>query len=318
MSFKILGMGSHAPERIVTNEELSRMVETSDEWIMKRIGVKTRHVCTVETVVDLGLAAAEKALSNAGIKPEELDLIIGTTCTPENISPGLACMVQNRLGAACPAMDVVTACTGFLFGIETAAGFFARRAVKKVLVVSAERMSGVLDWTDRSTCCIFGDGAGAAVLGEGDGYLLSSFTTQGNEEILRVPVKSDKSPFYERRVEEAAVQMKGQETYRFAVTSMVENIRDIMEKSGISGSEISAVIPHQANARIISEAARRLPEIDSSKFFTNIAQYGNTSSASVPILLAEVCAQGKIKDGDYVILAAFGGGLSSGACIIKW
>lgn len=318
MSFRILGTGSFSPERVVTNEDLSRMVETSDEWITKRIGVKQRHVCTTETATDLGAEASLRALENADVKAEELDLIIGATISADTISPGLAGMVQNRLGAHCPAFDMNVACPGFLFALDVAAGFFARKTVKKVLVVSAERMSGLLDWEDRNTCCIFGDGAGAAVLGEGDSYLASELHTQGGDDVISIPTGWDNSPFYQVEREKNCVHMKGQETYKFAVTSMVSDIRSVLEKAGITGEQVKAVIPHQANYRIINEARRRLPEIEPDRFFVNIDRYGNTSSASEPILLDELNREGKLQRGDYVVLSAFGGGLSNAACVIKW
>ncbi|WP_369298787.1 beta-ketoacyl-ACP synthase III [uncultured Neglectibacter sp.] len=318
MSFRILGTGSFVPERIVTNDDLSQMVETSDEWITKRVGVKQRHVCTTETVTELGVEAARRALDSAGVRPEELDLIIAPTISADTISPGLGGMVQNRLGAHCPAFDINVACPGFLFGLDVAAGFFARKAVKKVLVVSAERMSGLLDWTDRSTCCIFGDGAGAAVLGEGDNYLASELHTKGGDDIISIPTWWNNSPFYEREMPKNKVNMQGQETYKFAVTSMVNDIRSVMEKAGVTGEQVQAVIPHQANYRIINEARRRLPEIAPEKFFVNIEKYGNTSSASEPILLDEINRAGLLQPGDIVVLSAFGGGLSSAACVVKW
>lgn len=318
MSFRILGTGSFVPEKVVTNDDLSRMVETSDEWIIKRVGVKERHVAVTETNLDMGEEAARRALENAGVKAEELDLIIAATISADTISPGLGGMVQNRLGAHCPCFDINAACPGFLFGLETAAGFFARKAVKKVLVVSSERMSGLLDWTDRSTCCIFGDGAGAAVLGEGNNYLASELHTQGGDDVISIPTWWNNSPFYERDLPKNKVNMKGQETYKFAVTSMVSDIRSVMEKAGVTGEQVKAVIPHQANYRIINEARRRLPEIDPEKFFVNIEKYGNTSSASEPILLDEVNRAGLLQPGDYVVMSAFGGGLSSAACVIRW
>lgn len=318
MSFRILGTGSFVPEKVVTNDDLSRMVETSDEWIIKRVGVKERHVAVTETNLDMGEEAARRALENAGVKAEELDLIIAATISADTISPGLGGMVQNRLGAHCPCFDINAACPGFLFGLETAAGFFARKAVKKVLVVSSERMSGLLDWTDRSTCCIFGDGAGAAVLGEGNNYLASELHTQGGDDVISIPTWWNNSPFYERELPKNKVNMKGQETYKFAVTSMVSDIRSVMEKAGVTGEQVKAVIPHQANYRIINEARRRLPEIDPEKFFVNIEKYGNTSSASEPILLDEVNRAGLLQSGDYVVMSAFGGGLSSASCVIRW
>lgn len=318
MSFQILGTGSFVPERIVTNEELSHMVDTSDEWIVKRIGVRKRHVCTTETATDLGVEASRRALADAGMEPEELDLIIAATISADTISPGLGGMVQNRLGARCPAFDMNVACPGFLFALEVAAGFFARKTVKKVLVVSAERMSGLLDWEDRATCCIFGDGAGAAVLGEGDAYLASELHTQGGDDIISIPVKWDNSPFYQHELPKNKVNMEGQATYKFAVTSMVSDIKSVMEKAGITGEQVKAVIPHQANYRIINEARHRLPEIAPEKFLINIEEYGNTSSASEPILLDGAHREGMFQAGDYIVLSAFGGGLSSASCVIRW
>lgn len=318
MSFQILGTGSFVPEKVVTNGDLSQMVDTSDEWIVKRIGVRRRHVCTTETVTDLGAEAARRALADAGVEPEELDLIIAATISADTISPGLGGMVQNRLGARCPCFDMNVACPGFLFALDVAAGFFVRKAVKKVLVVSAERMSGLLDWKDRSTCCIFGDGAGAAVLGEGDAYLASELHTQGGDDIISIPTAWDNSPFYERELPKNKVNMEGQATYKFAVTSMVSDIKSVLEKAGITGEQVKAVIPHQANYRIINEARRRLPEIAPEKFLINIEEYGNTSSASEPILLDEARRQGLFQPGDYVLLSAFGGGLSSASCVIRW
>lgn len=319
MSFRILGTGSFAPEKVLTNEDLSRMVDTSDEWITKRVGVKQRHVCTTETTTDMGVEAARRALESSGIKPEELDMIIAASITADTISPGLAGMVQNRLGAgSCPCFDINAACPGFVFALDVAAGFFARKKVRKVLVVSAERMSGMIDWTDRSTCVIFGDGAGAAVLGEGDSYLTSVLTTKGGEDVISIPTKWDNSPFFEKELRKNVVYMQGQETYKFAVTSMVRDIRQVLEEAGVSPEEVKAVIPHQANYRIINEARRRLPEIAPEKFLINIDRYGNTSSASEPILLDEANRQGLLQRGDYVVLTAFGGGLSTGCCLLRW
>lgn len=318
MSFRILGTGSFVPEKVLTNEDLSRMVDTSDEWITKRVGVKQRHVCTTETTTDMGVEAARRALESSGVKPEELDMIIAASITADTISPGLAGMVQNRIGAACPCFDINAACPGFVFALDVAAGFFARKKVRKVLVVSAERMSGMIDWTDRSTCVIFGDGAGAAVLGEGDSYLTSVLTTKGGEDVISIPTKWDNSPFFEKELRKNVVYMQGQETYKFAVTSMVRDIRQVLEEAGVSPEEVKAVIPHQANYRIINEARRRLPEIAPEKFLINIDRYGNTSSASEPILLDEANRQGLLQPGDYVVLSAFGGGLSTGCCLLRW
>lgn len=318
MSFRILGTGSFLPQKVLTNDDLSHMVETSDEWITKRVGVKERRVCTTETNTDMGVAAALAALEDSGVKPEELDLIIGATISADTISPGLAGMVQNRIGAACPCFDMNAACPGFLFALEVADGFFVKKTVKKVLVVSAERMSGLIDWTDRSTCVIFGDGAGAAVLGEGDSYLASELHTAGGDDVISIPTWWNNSPFYEHQLKQNKVNMAGQETYKFAVSSMVRDIQSVMAKAGITGEQVKAVIPHQANYRIINEARRRLPEIAPEKFLINIQRCGNTSSASEPILLDEANRQGILQPGDYVVLSAFGGGLSSAASVVRW
>ena len=318
MSFCILGTGSFVPQRVVTNEDLSHMVETSDEWIVKRVGVKERRVCTTETVTDLGVEASVRALENSGVKAEELDLIIAATISADTISPGLAGMVQNRIGASCPCFDMNVACPGFLFALDVAAGFFARKAVRKVLVVSAERMSGLIDWTDRSTCVIFGDGAGAAVLGEGDNYLASELHTAGGDDVISIPTWWNNSPFYKHELKKNKVNMAGQETYKFAVTSMVRDIQSVLKKAGLTGEQVKAVIPHQANYRIINEARRRIPEIAPEKFLLNIDRFGNTSSASEPILLDEANRQGLLQRGDYVVLTAFGGGLSTAASVVRW
>lgn len=318
MSFRILGTGSFLPQKVLTNDDLSHMVETSDEWITKRVGVKERRVCTTETNTDMGVAAALAALEDSGVKPEELDLIIGATISADTISPGLAGMVQNRIGATCPCFDMNAACPGFLFALEVADGFFVKKTVKKVLVVSAERMSGLIDWTDRSTCVIFGDGAGAAVLGEGDSYLASELHTAGGDDVISIPTWWNNSPFYEHELKQNKVNMAGQETYKFAVSSMVRDIQSVMAKAGITGEQVKAVIPHQANYRIINEARRRLPEIAPEKFLINIQRCGNTSSASEPILLDEANRQGLLQPGDYVVLSAFGGGLSSAASVVRW
>ncbi len=319
MSFTVLGTGSYAPEHIVDNDELSTLVETNDEWITQRIGVKSRHISVDESATDMAVKAAERALENANITAEQLDLIIATTISGESLSPGVGCMVQNRIGAKCPAFDMSAACSGFLFALETAAGFLSRGMYGHVLVVSAERMSGIVDWSDRGTCCIFGDGAGAVVLGQGDGLVASSLMTKGGNEVINIPTRYANSPWYKNELpERTSVFMNGRETYKFAVMAMSDNIKALMETAGVSGDEIALVIPHQANYRIINEARRRIPDIAPEKFCINIDRYGNTSSASVPILLDEMNREGRLHRGDLIVLAAFGGGLSAGAMIIRY
>lgn len=317
MSFAVLGTGSYVPPRVVTNDELSTFVDTSDEWIAQRVGVRQRHVCTTETAADLAAEAARRALDDAGITPGDLDLIIGATVSGDDVSPNLACMVQHDLGATCPAYDINAACSAFIFLLETAAGYFARGKVRRVLVVGAERLSRILDWEDRSTCVIFGDGAGAMVLGEGDNFLASRLYTRGGDDVIKIPQFIGKSPFYEREPIKPYIHMKGQETFKFAVGAMCGDVRKVMEEVGWSGEEVSWVVPHQANARIIEMAKKKL-DIPAERFFVNIDRYGNTSAASIPLAVDELNRAGKLHRGDNLILCAFGGGLSSAACALKW
>ena len=318
MSFKILGTGMYVPPKVVTNDEIAQFVDTSDEWIQQRVGVAQRHVCTEETTVDLAAAAAERALQNAGVTPEELDLILCATVSGENAVPSLACLVQERLGATCMAYDINAACSAFLFLLETAAGYFARGKARRALVIGAERMSSMLDWSDRSTCVIFGDGAGAAVLEAGDGYLDAIFHVRGGDSVIKLPHGKRKSPFSTREeVKSPTLYMKGQETFKFAVNAMCQDTQALLDRNGLTPADIRYIVPHQANARIIDLVARRLG-MPMEKFIVNIQRYGNTSGASIPIALDELNRAGKLERGDLVLMAAFGGGLASAATLIRW
>lgn len=316
--FHIIGTGMYVPERIVTNDELATMVDTSDEWIRQRVGIAERRISTDEWTSDMAYKAALKALENANCKPEDLDYIITATVSGETVSPSTACMVQKLLGATCPAMEVNAACSAFLFLLETAAGLFARRKATKILVVGAERLSGIIDWSDRSTCIIFGDGAGAAVLsGEKDGYLDSVITVQGNNEVIAIPNAVGCSPFFTREADTPYVHMMGQETFKYAVSSICNDVNTLLARNNLTLDDIRYIVPHQANKRIIDFAAKRLKSSED-KFFLNIERYGNTSSASIPIALDELNRAGKLKRGDYIILTAFGGGLANASCLIRW
>ncbi len=317
MGFKVLGTGAYVPERIVTNDELSQMVETSDEWIVQRVGVKERHVSVDETNADMGIKAAERALEAAGIRAEELGLIVTATCTPDTLCPSTAALIQRGIGASCPAFDVNSACSGFLFALETAAAFMEKNHYKYVLVLGAEHLSRTVDWTDRSTCVIFGDGAGAAVLGEGQSNLASRLFTQGGDEVLYIPAGRGNSPFYTREEPQHRIYMNGQETFKFAVRRMAEDLQLLCADAGLTTDDLSFIVPHQANTRIIDLTARRL-KIPMEKFVLNIEKYGNTSSASVPISFDELVRSGKLKKGDKIAMCAFGGGLSSAGVILEW
>lgn len=317
MSFTVLGTGRCLPDRIVTNEEISALVDTTDAWIRQRVGIIERRVCTVETATDLAFGAAVRALEMSGVGPEELDLILCATLTPEDLSPSMACAVQGRLGAKCPAMDVSAACSGFLYALETAAAFFARGTVEKVLVIGAERLSRIVDWSDRSTCIIFGDGAGAMVLGRGEGYLASKLSAWGSDAALKIPAYPGASPFYQGPALPPYIRMNGQETFKFAVGALTSDLEAVIAAARLRKEDIDWVIPHQANLRILDAAARKIG-IPFEKFARNIERCGNTSAASVPILADEMNRDGRLKKGDLVVLAGFGGGLTSGACLIRW
>lgn len=317
MSFKITGTGSYFPEHILTNDDLEKMVETSDEWITQRVGVKERRISINESAAELGYKAALRALEMSGTKVEELDLIVAASLTGDTLCPTVAGSVQAMLGAKCPAFDVNSACSGFMFALETAAGFFERGKATKALVIGAERMSKLVDWTDRNTCVIFGDGAGAAVLESGDGYVASKIMTYGEDKVIKIPSGTNNSPFYKKEMDPNRIHMDGQETFKFAVNAISDGIKEAAEMAGITIDDISYIVPHQANIRIIQLASKRL-HIPMEKFFVNIEKCGNTSAASVPIALDELNRSGKLKKGDIVAMTAFGGGLSNAVCIIKW
>ena len=317
MSFRIVSTGSFVPPRVVKNSEFEAFLETTDQWITERTGVKARHICTRETASTLAIEAGRRALQAGNTKPEELDFILCATVSGEYISPSMSCLVQAGLGAACPAMDINAACSAFVFMLDTAAGLFARKKVKKVLVVGAEQMSRILDWHDRATAVIFGDGAGACLLEAGNNYLESKLYAAGGSDVIKIPTPIGISPFYEGDQEKPLIHMKGQETFKFAVGVMAADIKDVLNRANLTEGDVDYVIPHQANTRIINSAKKRLG-IPADRFVVNLDRYGNTSSASIPLALDELNQSGKLKRGNLLVFSAFGGGLASGACVIRW
>ena len=317
MSFTILGTGKAVPEYVLTNDELSTMVETNDEWITTRTGIKERHICKNETLTELTVRAANDALENAGVKPEQLDLIICSTMRGENITPSQACVIQKEIGATCPAFDVNAACSGFIYALDIADGYFVRKKVKYVLVVSMDNLSNIIDWQDRGTCVLFGDGGAATVLGEGDDLLAINLTAVGNDKVLRIPHGTNSSPFYEHEEQRAVLHMEGNEVYKFAVNAMSTGIKKAVADAGLEMKDVDCVIPHQANIRIINTSAKIL-DIPRERFFCNVMHYGNTSSGSVPMALDEANRSGFIKKGDIIAMCAFGAGLTTGSCVIRW
>ena len=298
MSFTVLGTGKAVPKYVLTNEELSTMVETNDEWITTRTGIKERHICKDETITELTVQAAKNALENAGVTPEQLDLIICSTMRGENITPSQAC-------------------SGFIYALDVADGYFVRKKVKHVLIVSMDNLSNIIDWQDRSTCVLFGDGGAAAVFGEGDDLLAINLTAVGNDRVLRIPHGTNSSPFYEHEEQRAVLHMEGNEVYKFAVNAMSTGIKKAVADAGLELSDVDCVIPHQANIRIINASAKNL-DIPREKFFCNVMHYGNTSSGSVPIALDEANRSGVLKKGDIIAMCAFGAGLTTGSCVIRW
>lgn len=248
MSFRVLGTGSYVPPKVVTNDDLSQFLDTSDAWITQRVGVKERRFSVNETAAEMAAKAAKAALENSGVAPEEIDLILLATISGESQVPSTACVTQKLLGMRCMALEVSAACSAFDFALETAAGYFARGKVKKALVIGTERMSRILDWTDRGTAVIFGDGAGAVVLEAGENYIDSEFHVEGNEEILGFALPVGNSPYYERGQERSPlVYMDGQATFKFAVNAIVKDCDTLMQRNGLTYEEIAYIVPHQAN-----------------------------------------------------------------------
>lgn len=317
MSFTIIGTGRCLPERILSNEEISEMVDTSDEWIVSRTGIRNRRIATSETMSDLCINAAKSALLNSNTQPEELDLIICATIRGDYLTPSQACIIQEGIGATCPSFDVNAACTGFLYAMDIAQSYFISKKVKKVLIVAYELMSKLVDWNDRNTCVLFGDGGGAVVLGEGDNLLAIKLTAQGNKDMLSIPNFAGNSPFNLSTGETQILRMNGPEVFKFAVSKIIEELKAVIAKSGLDKDDIDVVILHQANMRII-DFAKQMLKMDKTTFVSNLDQHGNTSAGSIPILLDELHQNKVLKKGQLVAMVAFGGGLTTGACIVRW
>lgn len=318
MSFCILGTGHSVPEKVVTNDDLTTFLETSDEWIIARSGVRQRYICTKETTADLAVQAAKAALENSQTDVDEIDLILCATTSGQYVVPSLSCLVQERLNAHCPCLDVNAACTAFIYLLDTAAAFFSRGGIRKMLVIGAESMSRILNWHDRSTCILFGDGAGAVVLGPGENYQGACFETRGGSNVIFLATPDGASPWQAYPNLNPFLHMDGPKTYKFAINSLHKRLEEILQKTGYQESDIDWVVPHQANRRIIENVAKQMKGILADRFCINIDRYANTSSASIPIVLDEWNRTGRFQRGDLIAIVGFGGGLSSGACMIRW
>jgi 3-oxoacyl-[acyl-carrier-protein] synthase III len=327
---RILGTGHYLPPGVRTNLDLEKMVETSDAWITERTGIKSRHIAPdgVNTS-DMAAAAAKNALDMAGLRAQDLEMIIVGTVTPDMPMPATAVFVQQKLGAGvCPAFDLSAACAGFVFGLSIADQFIASGQMKHVLVIGVELLSRVVDWTDRTTCILFGDGAGAAVLGpsgarDGDpkprGVLSTSIQTDGTLAMsLNIPGGGSVNPTTHATVDERLqyVHMKGQDIFKVAVKNLMSASKSALERAQMTKDDLDWLCPHQANRRIIDQVMQRV-DVPAEKVLLNIDRVGNTSSASIPILLDEARRSGKVKDGDTVLMCALGAGISWGSAIVR-
>jgi 3-oxoacyl-[acyl-carrier-protein] synthase-3 len=319
MSIKITGLGAATPQKVVDNEILSSMVDTSDAWITTRTGISRRHVLTNESLVDLCERAASEALTASKTKASDIDLIICATAQGDYVAPSLGCMVQSRLAAACTAFDINAACSGFIYALQVAKNFILASGHKKVLIIAADAMSRLVDWTNRDSCVLFGDAATACIVEPGDALEYINLTTRGDDKILNVKPTSGNSPFRKKDENDDYnfIRINGQEVYKFAQGAVEFEIKKALETLDIAAEKIDSFILHQANKRII-DAARTNLALPAEKFPMNIQNYGNTSAASVPLLLHELLRDGKIKSGDKLMLVAFGAGMTSAAAVINW
>ena len=324
-SVGILATGSYTPERVLSNFDLEKIVDTSDEWIVSRTGIRERRISSAEQASsDLAFEAAKRALDKANISAEQLDMIIVATVTPDMMFPSTACILQEKLGAKrAAALDVSAACTGFLYGITTATQFIANGFYKYVLVVGVETLSKITNYKDRNTCVLFGDGAGAALIGEvNEGFGFQSFELGADGSggpLLCQPAGGSRIPASSESVENNLhyLSMAGGEVFKFAVRVMNSATEAVLTKAGITKEEIDLLVPHQANKRIIDAAVQRFG-LSEEKVAINLDRYGNMSSASIPVALDEAVQAGRVKEGDHIVLVGFGGGLTWGASLLKW
>ena len=322
---EIVSTGRYLPDCVVTNEDLAKRIDTSDEWIRTRTGIRERRIAPKDTgAADMGAAAARQAMARAGVEPGEVDILVLSTATPDRWLPSTACDVQARIGCAnAVAFDVVAACSGFLYGLSVGEGYIAAGRGEVALVVSAEKMSAIIDWEDRKTCVLFGDGAGAAVLkaanGNGSGILSSHLRSDGNlGELLYRPGGGALEPLSHKVLDEGRhlLRMEGREIFKHAVRSMAEACDFALQQAGMTAADVDLLVPHQANIRII-EATAKYAGIPMEKVFVNVDRYGNMSSASLPIALDEAKEQGVVGPGSNVLAVAFGAGLTWGAMTIR-
>ncbi|OPJ65344.1 beta-ketoacyl-ACP synthase III [Clostridium chromiireducens] len=320
----IAGIGAYVPSLVVTNEKISEFVDTNNDWIVERTGITERRISEGENTSDISIEAAKIALERAGVKAEDLDLIIVATISPDMFIPSVACIMQSKLNAGKAAcFDISVACSGFLYGLEIANSMMKSMNYKNALVVGAEVLSKVMDWSDRGTCILFGDGGGAAVLknepSDSKGIIKSYLRSDGAKgEALTIGAADFNTPFTkEPQLKDRIIKMNGREVFKFATNAIVESVNEILKDTGVSLDEIKYIVPHQANYRIIKSAANKLG-IDEERWYLNLDRFGNTSAGSVPIVLNEMYEKNLINKGDKFILVAFGGGLTYAATLVEW
>ena len=318
----IKGIGAYTPSKIVTNDDLSKIVETSDEWIRSRTGIKERRISQGEDTSYMGIKASEKAIELANLQREDIDLIVFSTCTPDMVIPSSACIVQKEMGLKnAVAFDLNAACSGFVYGVDVARSLMKTNNYKNALVIGSENLSKVINWEDRKTCVLFADGAAAVVLSksESEGIIDSICKSYGdNGEFLSIGGREIKNPFMDKSISKYQyLDMDGSEIFKFATSSVISSIKDILQKNNMTIDDIDYIVPHQANVRIIEYVAKKL-KTSMDKFYMNIDTYGNTSSASIPLALNEMYNKGILQKGQNLLLVGFGGGLTYGSCLIKW
>ena len=314
---RIIGTGSSLPRKVVTNDDFATFLDTSDEWIYPRTGIKSRHVISDELLEDLGADAARKAMADAGLRPEDIDLFLCSNVTNEYLTPGLGCIISAKVGLKCPTMDINCACPGFIYAMDIADSYFKAGKVEHVLVVCAEEPTRMASWKDRSTCILFGDGAGAAVFGKGNGVKAIKLNSEPAPDKIWQFRTLEPTPYITKTEISVPMQMNGREVFRFAVTTSVRDIRDILSSNGLAAGDVDHFMIHQANMRIVEGIRQRLG-VPEGKFPCNIRDHGNSSSASCPILLDECNRKGLFKRGDRIVFSAFGAGLLSGVAFVEW
>lgn len=314
---RVIGTGSARPAKVVTNAMLEGMLDTSDEWIRERTGIVERRVISSERLEELAIEAAKRAIEDAGVSPADIDYIICSNVVNEYVTPALSCIVQGAVGAKCACVDVNAACSGFIYALDMADDRIKSGKAKTILVLAAEEPTRMVDWSDRSMCVLFGDGAGAVVVTEGDELFVSRLTTKSMLDCLYYRRRLEPTPYVKKEEISGPMYMNGREVFKTAVLSSSRDISHILKEAGLTPSDIKYYVLHQANMRIVDAIANYL-KLDMSHFPHNVEYSGNTSSASVPLLLDTLSREGKLQRGDKILMSAFGAGFTTGACIIEW